>query len=211
MRHASDVEYADFLGAQFCGFIFHPKSPRYIEPARAARLSTGKMLRVGIFVNQKADEIKKIMDVARLDMAQLHGNQDRACAFAIGGKRVIQVLFPGQMKSIAEVESQAHGYPCAWHLLDAGAGSGKCLNWQELSGISLPNPWFLAGGLGPDNLEDALALCTPDGLDINSGVELAPAYKSHGKMREIKNILSSHAKRMGEDSGPHHQELITVS
>lgn len=71
----SDLSTAMGMGAHFCGFIFHPKSPRYIAPSRAAALDSALIRRVGVFVNQNAEEIMDIMKTARLEFAQLHGAQ----------------------------------------------------------------------------------------------------------------------------------------
>lgn len=69
----SDLSTAMGMGAHFCGFVFHPKSPRYIAPERAAALDSALIRRVGVFVNQDAEQIMDIMKTARLEFAQLHG------------------------------------------------------------------------------------------------------------------------------------------
>ena len=76
----SDLSTAMGMGAHFCGFIFHPKSPRYIAPSRAAALDSALIRRVGVFVNQNAEEIMDVMKTARLEFAQLHGAQSLDCA-----------------------------------------------------------------------------------------------------------------------------------
>lgn len=178
-----DVDAAARLGADFCGFIFHPASPRYISPAGAARLESGGMARVGVFVGQGAEEILAIMAEARLDYAQLHGGQDRACAERVGPSRVIRVLWPERYagRAMLEADMVAQAASCAWFLLEAGkagGGSGQTQDWTRLAGLASPRPWLLAGGLGPANVASAVADCAPDGLDFNSGVEEAPGKKS---------------------------------
>lgn len=88
----SDLSTAMGMGAHFCGFVFHPKSPRYIAPERAAALDSALIRRVGVFVNQDAEQIMDIMKTARLEFAQLHGNQSLDCARRIGAGKVIRVL-----------------------------------------------------------------------------------------------------------------------
>ncbi|MDE7241823.1 MAG: phosphoribosylanthranilate isomerase, partial [Desulfovibrio sp.] len=114
-----DVDAAACLGASFCGFIFHPASPRFIPAPDAAALESGGMARVGVFVEQGVAEILDIMAEARLDFAQLHGSQDRACAERIGPSRVIRVLWPENYAGRAELEADmaAHAGACAWFLL----------------------------------------------------------------------------------------------
>lgn len=183
LTRQSDVDAAARLGASFCGFIFHPASPRSISPAAAAALESGGMARVGVFVGQGAEEILAIMAEARLDYAQLHGGQDRACAERIGPARVIRVLWPERYAGRAELvaDMAAHAGSCALFLLEAGkagGGSGRPQDWTRLAGLASPRPWLLAGGLSPLNTAAAVAACAPDGLDFNSGVEEAPGKKS---------------------------------
>lgn len=185
MTRQADLDLAAELGFDFCGFIFHDQSPRAITPEKAAGLRTGAMKRVGVFVSQGADEIIAIMKTARLDFAQLHGNQGEAAARRIGVDRVIRVFWPQRRGGIRELEQAA--VKTAWMLLDAGAtggGSGRAQDWRSLGKICLSSPWFLAGGLNPENIDAALSLCRPDGIDLNSGLEDAPGVKNHKKMRD---------------------------
>ena len=183
LTRQEDADAAARLGADLCGFIFHPRSPRHITPQAAAAIETGPLARVGVFVEQEAEDILAIMAAARLDYAQLHGAQSRACAGRVGASRVIRVLWPGRYGSRHELEAAmgAEADACAWFLLEAGqagGGSGETQDWARLSGIRAPRPWLLAGGLTPANAGAALAACRPDGLDFNSGVEEAPGKKS---------------------------------
>ncbi|MFG6375082.1 MAG: phosphoribosylanthranilate isomerase [Desulfovibrio sp.] len=189
-QQAADV--AQRLGADFCGFIFHPKSPRYIGPESAANIATGNASRVGVFVKQDAAEIIEIMQKARLDFAQLHGDQDIACAKAIG-PNIIRALWPARYGQIGQILVDAEKFApyCQYFLLDsgkAGGGHGKATDLASLAGLELPRPYFLAGGLNTDNIRLALARCAPAGLDLNSGVEDAPGVKNAAKMAECARI-----------------------
>lgn len=197
IRRQEDADAAQGLGAEFCGFIFHPASPRYLDPESAARISTGKVARVGVFVDQDAAAIRKIAKAARLDFVQLHGEQDAACAESVG-PRVIRVLWPARCKNQKELIRKAEKFApwCEYFLLDsgtAGGGHGNTPDFAALAGLELPRPWFLAGGLGPDNIPLALGQCAPAGLDLNSGVENAPGVKSAAKMAECMRL----ARQMG--------------
>ncbi|MCL1919639.1 MAG: hypothetical protein FWG50_00950, partial [Kiritimatiellaeota bacterium] len=88
-----DAEACEASGVDFCGFVFHPPSPRNVSAADVARIRTGEMRRVGVFTTHDTDDILRTMDVARLDYAQLHSDQGEACAEAIGAGRVIRVCF----------------------------------------------------------------------------------------------------------------------
>lgn len=183
MTRQEDVDEAARLGVDFCGFIFHARSPRALAPAQAARLHSGAMRRVGVFVDQEAGDILRIMREARLDLAQLHGRQSADCARAIGAERVIRVIWPDRYGTRRHLEEALDSYAdsCAWYLLDAGlagGGSGNPLAWEALRGLAAPHPWLLAGGLSADNVRRAVAQCAPDGVDYNSGIEDAPGRKN---------------------------------
>ena len=181
---AASAEASLAMGAHFLGFIFHRSSPRSITPERAAAISTHGARRVGVFVRQGAGEICDTMQRARLHYAQLHGRQSVEDAQRIGAERVIRVLWPQACADMAELQQQMDTWAphCAYFLLDAGktpgsGGTGKSLNVAELAQLRIPRPWLLAGGLSAANLPQLLAHCHPDGIDLNTGVELAPGLK----------------------------------
>lgn len=180
-----DATVCEQMGVDFCGFVFHPASPRYVTPAHVATLQTGCCKRVGVFTTHDPDAILKIMALARLDYAQLHARQADEVVRAIGGERVIRVQFP-EMLSTARAETP-DAPSVAYTLFDSGYGTGKPFDWQLLSGAA--RPFFVAGGLTVQNIPALLAVCQPDGLDVNSGVESSPGIKSAKLIREIKELL----------------------
>ena len=188
LTRQGDVDAAVKLGAGFCGFIFHPHSPRFISPEAAGELESGSMLRVGVFVTQDAKEILRIMDQARLDLAQLHGMQSIECAKEVGAERVIRVIWPDRYthRALLYNEVQKYAGSCTYYLFDAGSsggGSGQRLPWQELYGLKREHPFFLAGGLKAENVGQAIISCDPEGVDFNSGIEDGPGLKNSLKMR----------------------------
>lgn len=198
ITHQSDLDACIGMGVNFCGFIFHPASARYISPFRAGGLRSGSLKRVGVFVKQGADEINRIMDVAHLDFAQLHGDQSPDVAREIGAHRVVKVLWPQRYADVEHLLADMENYAdsCAFFLLDAGmggGGSGLKIDWKMLAGLNAPRPWFLAGGLSAESLPLALNECRPCGVDLNSGVEWAPGYKSaHSLLSALHIITKQH-------------------
>lgn len=191
-----DLDTAARLGVQMCGFIFHSTSSRAVNAAQVAALKSGQMLRVGVFVEQNAEEICRIMQEARLDFAQLHGAQSIACALAVGPARVIRVIWPERYSHRAPLYAavQAHAGACAYYLFDAGksgGGSGKRMDMLDICGLHTAHPWILAGGLTAGNVRWAVAQYLPDGVDFNSGVEDAPGVKNAGKMAEAFAALQA--------------------
>jgi phosphoribosylanthranilate isomerase len=184
-----DATVCEQIGVDLCGFVFHPASLRYVTPEHVSTIQTNHCKRVGVFTTHDPREIMKIMDVARLDYAQLHARQDDEVVRAIGGERVIRVRFPEQMGASALTTSpEPTTVPhVAYTLFDSGYGTGKTFDWGMLSQAT--RPFFVAGGLNAKNIPELLSVCQPDGLDVNSGVELSPGIKSEKLIREIKELL----------------------
>ncbi len=177
------------LEVDFTGFIFAAKSPRRVTPEFVASLPDGPCRRVGVFAGAGVDEVLRIMDAARLDLAQLHGGEDATFCRAVGPERVIKVLWPDSLtRPELEMELARFAPAAAYFLFDAGAtktgGSGKSLNWAAFRDLPTPRPWFLAGGLGPKTLLQAMAVCAPDGVDLNSALETSHGVKDHKRVRE---------------------------
>lgn len=201
--HMPMVDSALAFGAQFIGFIFHKGSPRSITPERAAAIRSRFSKRVGVFVRQDAEEILSIVERARLDMVQLHGRQTVEDALRIGPQRVIRVLWPESCAHVAELQEQIDAWApyCSYYLLDAGkrgcaGGHGRALDVSEFDKLHFPHPWILAGGLCAENLQSILACCSPDGVDLNSGVEIAPGLKDPSRILAAVHAihLASRAK-----------------
>lgn len=182
MTRQADADMCIRHGAGMLGFIFHPASPRNIAPEDAAAIRTPGVVRVGVFVSQGVGEVQDIMARAGLDIAQLAGDHDRAACMAIGPERVMRVFRPEVHARRAGLEAELAAFDgaMALALLDAGTaggGHGRTLDFAGLAGLRSPTPWLLAGGLSPQTLPAALEQCTPDGVDLNSGVESAPGRK----------------------------------
>ena len=188
LTRQEDVKACRDLGADWVGFIFHPDSPRSINPERAAALDTKDLLRVGVFVRQNPEEALRIMRDCRLDLAQLHGDQTPDFCRRLGPERVIRTFWPKRYEGGQDLQLELDRFAscCSWFLLDAGrsgGGHGIRIDASLLEcGLRLERPWILAGGLGPGNIRESLALA-PDGVDLNSGVESAPGLKDRQAMR----------------------------
>lgn len=190
MRNAETLELAASLGVNFCGFIFYPESPRFIPAEIVRKLPSFGMARTGVFVGQSEDEVREIANLARLDFIQMHGNYSAPCAARLGKERIIRVVWPERFKNIEELNQTLENFAStsAFFLLDAGkslGGSGKSQNMDFLKGLISPLPWFLAGGISPENIETCLKRIEPDGLDINSGLESSPGVKDMNKMKNF--------------------------
>lgn len=165
-------------GADALGFNFWPRSPRYVEPERAARIIEripGDALAVGVFVDETAERIEEIAAAAGIEVAQLHGE----CG--VPRLRWWKALEAGPDVRRAMEQLDAEAF-----LLDAPAGAqrggtGRAFDWTLARG--LPRRIVLAGGLGPDNVKEAIRVARPWGVDACSRLESAPGRKDPEKVR----------------------------
>ncbi len=178
------------FGATALGFICVKQSPRYIPPEQIRGLTTLQTVdRVGVFVDASVTEIERVVAIAQLTAAQLHGNESpQFCQQLRAALPAIEIIKAFRVRN-AETLEQTRSYEnCADALLlDAYhpnvtnpgllGGTGKTLNWDSLKQFRPHCPWILAGGITPDNVLDALQQLQPDGIDLSSGVEVAPGDK----------------------------------
>jgi len=196
LTRQEDAFFCSSLETPLAGFIFHEGSPRCVTPQQAREIDTSSAMRVGVFVKHSVDEVLAIMDQARLHLAQLHGDQDPEFCKAVGKTRVMRVFWPQRYKRREDLEQELERFgDCSrFFLLDAGkdlGGHGATLDPEFLAGLQSPKAWFLAGGLGPDNVLDMVKVCNPCGVDLNSGVERSPGVKDHEKLTAALRALCS--------------------
>ncbi len=188
MTLPEQVAQLDALGVDLLGFIFAAKSPRVVTPEHVATIPRGTARRVGVFVEHSAAEVRRIMDAAKLDFAQLHGGQDQTFCQEVGPERVIRAFWPQRHLTLFDLEAEMAAFAkhCAFMLLDAGSsggGHGVSLDFASLAGLAAPKPWLLAGGLSPENVAEAARNARPHGFDLNSGVETSPGIKDISKVQ----------------------------
>lgn len=193
LRQAEDVAVCIDAGVDFVGFIFTPLSPRYVEPSVVAGINSGKALRVGVFVNQPVDEVLRTAEQARLDFVQLHGQESPEEAEKIGIHQVIKTFWPSAFTADEMAEQMArYADVAAYYLLDAGKGGGGhgvALPPECIQRLRSPRPLFLAGGLGVENVAEAVSKAAPFGVDLNSALERAPGIKDAQKVIEAVRAI----------------------
>jgi phosphoribosylanthranilate isomerase len=175
-----DALVSAHCGADMLGFNFYPGSKRYIEPKAAARITTEPDLagvsKIGVFVNAKKNEIADVSKMLRLDGIQLHGDESDefiAELRSITDAPIIKAFRHTDRMFDEALESSATFVLLDGYSADSYGGTGSKFDWnigQEIVNL-LPHAVFLAGGLTPANVAEAIRIVRPSAVDVSSGVE----------------------------------------
>ncbi len=185
ITNLDDARLAVEYGADALGFVFYEGSPRHVFPETVREIISHLppfVTTVGVFVNASPQEIREVMDLAGLDVVQLHGDepQEECSLFP----RVIKAF---RVRELSDIE-RLKGYSVSAYLLDAydpevPGGTGQTFNWDIAVEAKKYGPIILAGGLTPENVADAVSRVRPYAVDVSSGVEAQKGKKDHEKMR----------------------------
>ena len=171
LMRPADIAAANALRPDYIGFVFAPKSRRYVSPQLAATLKSQLapgIQAVGVFVNEAPETVADLLNTGTIDLAQLHGREGEdyiAHLRTLTDKAIIQAFKITAQQDIEQAEQSTADYI----LLDSGAGSGTTFDWSLLQGIR--RPYFLAGGLAPENVTQAIRALHPYAVDVSSGIE----------------------------------------
>lgn len=193
ITNEEDATWAVNLGAHYLGFNFHKDSPRKVSPDLAARIAKkvpSFVPTVGVFVEQTAAEIIKIAQKVGLAGIQLHGDHSPADAEAITAELEVFIIKSVRVATEADLEVLS-GFKevVNYFLLDARVdgqlgGTGQTFPWELTARAKVyGKPVFLAGGLTPENVADAIETAQPFAVDVASGVEKSPKRKDYEKMK----------------------------
>jgi phosphoribosylanthranilate isomerase len=187
------------VGAHALGFICVPQSPRYLSPERIQSITRSlpePIARVGVFMDADLLTLVQTVQASGLTSVQLHGTESpdycqqvRSHLPEVELIKAFRIRRPEDLASTSAYDRQVD-----WLLLDAyhphlGGGTGQTLDWQTLQEFQPNLPWFLAGGLSPDNVQAALTLVHPQGIDLSSGVERAPGDKDLQRVAQLFDQL----------------------
>lgn len=204
LTDVNQVVQLDEMGMQFGGFIFYPRSPRYVFNSLSAqqiKKIKGKINKVGVFVNAPQEEVLKTIDDCGLYVAQLHGDETPKYCERIS--EYITVVKAFQVSSPEEIEWRIHEYQdvADMFLFDTPGlgygGTGKKFDWKGLKNLNIGKPFFLSGGIGPEDLEQVKEFMefpiAKDlfSLDINSRFEIEPGVKDLEKIKIFSTHLNS--------------------
>lgn len=193
IRSENDIQLMNEYKPDFIGFIFFPKSPRYLTFKQASELKSKlnpEIKTVGVFVNEDIKDIINCFDQNIIDYAQLHGNEKQEEILELQNNK-IPVIKAVKLETKNDLEETKKLKP-DYFLFDIKddvqvGGTGKTFNWDYLNSYSLKTPFFLAGGINSKNLEKALKT-KAEVLDISSGVE-TDYKKDRKKVSELFELF----------------------
>lgn len=185
------LEVTAEAGADFAGFVFYPKSPRFVETEQAVALVSrlpSYVKSVGLFVNPEDGQIADVLRLTKLEMIQLHGDESPERVGQVRKIFSLPVIKAIPVSSEDDfVQVQAYEDATDWLLFDrksdAYGGTGQSFDWNLLRNKTFKKPWMLSGGLTADNVAEALSLLFPTAVDVSSGVESARGVKDADKIR----------------------------
>lgn len=187
-----DAQKACEFGADLIGFILFQGSPRKMHRFDVQSIVGGlpkEISKVGLFMDQGLDRVESTALLCRLDTVQLHGKESpRYCAKLKKRFKIIKSFKVSDEKSIKNVEKYekvADYYLFDTYVKGAPGGTGKTFNWNILAGKRFKKPIFLAGGLTPQNVGEAVKKIAPYAVDVASGVETSPGKKDHKLLKEF--------------------------
>lgn len=184
------VETAVEYGADFIGFVFFPKSPRFIQPSEVPALIDGlpeDVKTVGLFVDPTNDELDAAFRYFRPDFVQLHGSETPERVEAIRFEYAVEAIKALPISTAADLAAaEAYIDVADWLMFDAKppadadrpGGHGAPFDWSIMQSFKRRIRWFLAGGLTPANVAEAVRASGAPAVDVSSGVETAPGRKA---------------------------------
>lgn len=195
------LQQLDGLEIDFAGLNFYKGSPRYVSDKIAAKEIQNAdfdIKKVGVFVDAEYDEVMKTIDDYALDIVQLHGNESpELCSMLAEDIEVIKVFrIDATTKKVDDLLKDFDDV-CDYYLFDAGGqketlgGTGVKFDWDLLVKAKIEKPFFLSGGIGPDDVAKIKAFKHPDffAIDINSKFETAPGVKDMAKLLKFVKEL----------------------
>jgi phosphoribosylanthranilate isomerase len=195
-----DAQIAAESGADAIGFIFFEKSARYILPEAAASISEKLPLhlaRVGVFVNPSEQQVLQAISSCGLNILQFHGEEPPEFCTQFG----LMSMKAFRVKDQESLQSMRNYHTDAW-LLDSynpkeRGGTGETFDWSlAVQARQLGRPVVLAGGLKPENVAEAIQAVQPFGVDVSSGVEIAPGRKDPNRVREFISRAKTAAEKV---------------
>ena len=187
ITNLADALAAIAAGADALGLNFYEKSPRHVSVKTAAEISKQIppfIMRAGVFVNADEDLVTRAIGECGLSLLQFHGDEppEFCVQFGLMSMKAFRIRDEKSLEELPKFQTDA--YLLDAYSSDARGGTGEKFNWDlAIEAQKFGKPVFLAGGLTPENVADAVRTVRPFGVDVSSGVESSPGKKEHAKIR----------------------------
>lgn len=188
LRREQDIRYANELMPDYIGFVFLKGKMRYVTFEEAAHLRSlldPAIPAVGVFVNEPVENVIRLLQSGTIQIAQLHGQEDEAYAEELGRAGDHCIIRAFAVRSSEDIH-RAFAFPADYPLLDNGKGTGETFDWSFFQ--EQEKPFFLAGGLSPENVKEAIECFHPYAVDVSSGVE-TDGFKDYEKMKAFMDAV----------------------
>ena len=188
LSRAEDIQAANAIKPDYIGFVFAEISKRKVSALEASKLKSKldpEIKAVGVFLDDKLDFVASMLNLGIVDVVQLHGSEDEEYiekVRKITNKPIIKAFIIRSEEDVKRAEKSTADYI----LLDGGKGEGRAFDWSLLKEIK--RPYFLAGGLNPDNVGDAVKALKPFAVDVSTGIETY-GVKDREKMTAFANTV----------------------
>jgi phosphoribosylanthranilate isomerase len=187
ITNLADALAAVAAGADVLGLNFYEKSPRHVSMKTAAEIANQLppfVMRAGVFVNADENLVTRAIGECGLSLLQFHGDEtpEFCVQFGLMSMRAFRIRDAESLKELPRFQTDA--YLLDAYSPEARGGTGEKFNWElAIEAQKFGKPVFLAGGLTPENVADAVRKVRPFGVDVASGVESAPGKKDHAKIQ----------------------------
>ncbi len=189
VTNLDDAQAAVEAGADALGFMFYEKSARNVSTETAAKIAgkiSSYILKVGVFVNAEPELVFAAIRNCGLNLLQFHGEEtpDFCVRFGMMNMKAFRIKDANSLAEISNYKTDA--YLLDSYVAGKSGGTGEKFNWDLANEAKkIGKPIFLAGGLTPENVAEAVRQVQPYGIDVSSGVEISPGKKDHQKIREF--------------------------
>jgi phosphoribosylanthranilate isomerase len=196
LKYPENIKAVTALQPDYVGFIFYGKTPRYMGglPADVVQTIPAAIQKTGVFVNESAENINRLIAEYGFNAVQLHGDESpEFCAAFKGRVTVIKAFGLNEDFDFEQLKDYANNVDL--FLFDTKTkkygGSGETFDWSILDQYKLEVPFFLSGGVGLENMEEVKAITHPQfyGVDLNSKVEIEPGLKNIEKLEKVFEII----------------------
>lgn len=180
LSYFQDIEIANTLLPDYIGFVFVPQSRRYVTPEMAEKLKVRlnpKIQAVGVFLNEKPEIMAELANQNIIHMIQLHGQETEQTIKALRSLTLAPIIQAFTIQTADDI-NRAEASSADLILLDSGVGTGVVFDWSLIR-RRIKRPFFLAGGLNPENVTAAIRTLSPYGVDVSSGIEINGKKDKH--------------------------------